>query len=541
MPADTGLPIDASGRSAHPPIDTGGAMARRRAVRLSVLGVLAVLLVVMLYVAFYYSQNHTLPIPRVVRSDQALEPPQYMFSFSGVGSFAMTKPTGIGVIGDRVYVTDLGVRNVRVYDRSGNHLFDFGPITGGARTRLDSPVHIAIGPDQTVWVTDRSLRGVFVFDRDGHYQSTFIPNGDPKFQWSPLAIAFGPDGDVYVTDVGDSARHQVLRLTQDGTLKVRWGKKVTDAVSAAAPGAFQFPNGLAVATTATGTLVYVADADNHRVQVFDANGTLERIISTSGTPRGLAVDAKDRLWVVDPLAHQVDLYSPDGVPLTAFGGSGVSPGQFSFPNDVVVDAAGRILVTDRDNNQVQVWGFPVAEIPGVTRISAQSTWNMLPWLGLALVLLGVLIAVRLLQPRRLVVTRDFIDGMAEDDLIPRMVDRRLRFVVTEADHGQYDDMTRGGIDLGALLHAEPHSGTEAELIRTRFALDAPSAATLALARRIRVLCTEDLGLARLAVALGIDVYDRVAWLERFAADPSAPGDGRAVRRARRVSGRRSTR
>ena len=538
MSTDSGVPPRASRiGDDQPHITTGGAMARRRTRRLAVLSLLACVLLVLLYVAYYYSQNHALPVPRIVQSDQTVDPPQYLYSFSGVGSFAMTKPTGIGVIGDRVYVTDLGARNVRAYDRSGNHLFDFGAIPGGAGRQLDSPVHIAIGPDSTVWVTDRSRRGVFVFDRDGNYQSTLLPNGDAKFIWSPLAIAFAPDGDVFVSDVGDSSRHQVLRMKPDGTIQSRWGKKVTDSATVAAPGAFQFPNGLAVAATTTSTVVYVADADNHRVQVFRPDGTFVKIISTSGTPRGLAVDARGQLWVVDPLAHQVDAYSADGVPLTSFGSYGRSPGQFSFPNDVVIDAAGRILVTDRDNNQVQVWGYPVAEIPGITRISARSTLNLLPWLALLAVLVSALVLVRTRRPRSFVVTRDFVDGMIEADLVPRMSGRRIRFVVTEAEHEQYVDLVRGGIDLGALVRAEPHSAADADVIRGRFAVEPALAATLALARRHRVLCTDDLTTARLAVALGIDVYDRGSWLDRWADDPSQSGDDRATRRAKRTSGR----
>jgi hypothetical protein len=38
---------------------------------------------------------------------------------------------------------------------------------------------------------------------------------------------------------------------------------------------------------------------------------------------------------------------------------------------------------------------------------------------------------------------------------------------------------------------------------------------LAMAKRYKTLCTEDSEFARLAVLLGIDVYDRAAFLERF--------------------------
>jgi sugar lactone lactonase YvrE len=521
-------------------ISTGGSVARTRARRLALLALLAVVLVVLSYVAYYYSQNFALPVPRVVSDAQGIDPPQYMYSFSGTGVTSMTKPTGIGLSGDRVYVTDLGSRTVRAYTRSGDYLFDFAAIRDGARTRLDSPVHIAVAPDSTVWVTDRGLRAVYVFDRDGKYLRRFVPNGDKAFRWSPLAIAFSADGDVYISDVGDSSRHRVLRFGAGDKLKAKWGKTSPGSDGSDPPGAFHFPNGLAVSGTGSAGLVYVADGDNHRVQVFRTDGTFVQVIATSGTPRGLAVDAQRRLWVVDALAHRLDLYSSAGVPVTSFGGNGPSPGQFSFPNDVAIDADGRIFVTDRDNNQVQVWGFAVGAIPGITRITPETTRALLPWLALPVGLLALLLVVRALRPRRFVVTKDFVSGMVEAGMLPEMIGRRWRWLVSEADWSGYDGNAVGGIDLGGLLHGEPHSPTDAAIIRERFGTDDQTAAVLALARRSRVLCTEDLGLARLAVALDIDVYDRDAWIERYSvAGPlvdSPDGPHRAPRSHRRRRG-----
>jgi sugar lactone lactonase YvrE len=513
-------------------LSTGGAMARARARRMALVGVLAALLLVLAYVAYYYSQNRAFPVPRVVAQSQTVEPPEYLYSFAGVGSTAMTKPTGIGIIGDRVYVTDLGSRGVRAYTREGDYLFDFGPISDGTNVRLDSPVHIAIGPDSTVWVTDRGLRGVYVFDRDGKFLRKFTPKGSAGATWSPLAIAFSPDGDVYISDVGVSTRHQILRFGPDGTLKAKWGVAVPVGGASDAPGAFQFPDGLAIAGTGASARVYVADGNNHRVQVFHADGTFVSTIQTSGTPRGLAIDGKGRLWVVDALAHQLDLYSAAGAPLTSFGGNGVGPGEFDFPNDVIVDAAGPLFITDRDNNQVQVWGYPVGVIPGVTRITPASSRALAPWLVLILAFIAALMAARALRPRRFVVTASFVGAMVENGQMQKMVGRRWRWVVPEADRGQYEGRSSGGVDLGGLLHPEPHSSTDAEIIRARFALDPDTAATLALARRFRVLCTEDIEAARLAVALGVDVYDRAGWLERFAADSDGPGRRRRFGRRR---------
>ena len=219
MPSDGPQDLTTTqGSSAGAPVSTGGAMARARRRRLILLIALAAILAALSYAAFYYAQNRRLPIPQVVAGSQKLEPPRFLFSFAGTGANAMTKPTGIGLIGDRVYVTDFAWRTVRAYTRDGGYLFSFGAISDGKNTRLDSPVHIAVASDDTVWVTDRSLHGVYIFDADGRFLRKFVPNGDPKFAWSPLAIAFGPDGNLYVSDVGSSDKHRILAFAPDGRL-----------------------------------------------------------------------------------------------------------------------------------------------------------------------------------------------------------------------------------------------------------------------------------------------------------------------------------
>jgi hypothetical protein len=247
MPSDD--PQDMSpttGPAEGVPVTTGGAMARARRRRLIVLVALAVLLAALSYVAYYYTQNRRLPIPTVIAGSQALTPPQFLFAFSGTGAQAMTRPTGIVVIGDRVYVTDFALRTIRVYTRTGDFLFDFGNIKDGKNTHLDSPVHMAVSKAGEIWVTDRSLKGVYIFDADGNYLRKFVANGDPSFEWSPLAIAFSADGNLFISDVGDSDNHRILAFAPDGLLLAEWGHTEQIASAGDSPGSFLFPNGLAV-------------------------------------------------------------------------------------------------------------------------------------------------------------------------------------------------------------------------------------------------------------------------------------------------------
>lgn len=504
-------PVPPAADDAAPPrrVTNRGEEQRARRRRIVVLVLLVLILGLLTYVAYYYNENRRFPTPRVVTAQQ-MQAPQFLYAFSGVAKQAMTRPTGIAMIGDRVYVADQTSRSVRVYSRPGVYQFEFADIKDGKNTHLNAPVHIAIGPNDTVWVTDRMLQELYVFDKDGKFIKVFYPNDDPAYKWSPLAITIDTDGTIYVTDVGDSEKHRVMVIEQDGTIKATWGstKQVTRVSDS--PGTFYFPNGIALRGTGASAEVFVSDGDNRRVQVFKPDGTFIRFINTSGTPRGLWVDAQGRVYVADALAHRVDMYSDKGSPLVGFGENGIGPGQFNFPNDLLVDPTnGRIFVTDRENNQVQVWGWAKAEIPGITQVSPTTWWVcLLPWPFLLLPLA--------FRRRRFVASADFVEAMITAELLPQMDRRRWRWVVRESDYPAFEGRVVDGVDLGELLHPEPYSETDARDLAERLSIDIDTAGLLAMARRQRVLCTEDVGIARLAVALKVDVYDERAWGERFA-------------------------
>jgi hypothetical protein len=119
------------------------------------------------------------------------------------------------------------------------------------------------------------------------------------------------------------------------------------------------------------------------------------------------------------------------------------------------------------------------------------------------------------RPRKFLATPDFIDGMIAAGIVTPMTARRFHWIVTEQDHTPYEGQAAEGFKLGELLHGEPYSESDAAAIVKKLGVSKETAQLLAIAKRARVLCTEDINLARFAVALGVDVYDRAAWVKRF--------------------------
>jgi DNA-binding beta-propeller fold protein YncE len=482
--------------------------ARRR--KLALLALLLLVLALLAYVAYYFDANRRLPLPQVTSGTTSLEPPQYLYSITGQDRNALTKPIGLAVgRNGRAYVVDFGTRSVKVFTVEGSYLFSFNQIEDGANKTLRNPVHMTLDGSGNVWVTDRRLRSIYVFDADGKYLRKFVPDGNPGFEWSPLGLTFDEQGDLYVTDIPGVLIHRVLIFDKGGKLKRSFGQggQVKDAK--ASPGTFSYPNGIAIGAGSSGTRdLFVADSNNRRVQVYSPSGSYRRIIATEGTPRGLAIDSAKRLYVVDVLSHQVDIFSAQGQKLATFGGNGFGPGQFQYPEDIALDRRGRIYVTDRENNQVQVWGFRAAEIPGVTKIAPGRWW-------LCLVPLPLLLIPLFFRKRRFVVTEDFVQGMITAEMVPQMVNKRWRWIVTESAHPAFVGREVDGVDLGQLLEPEPFSHSDAKALADRLGVAMDRAAVLAMAKRTRVLCTEDAELGRLAVLLGVDAYDRAAFVRRF--------------------------
>ncbi|OLS15867.1 MAG: NHL repeat-containing protein [Promethearchaeota archaeon CR_4] len=126
---------------------------------------------------------------------------------------------------------------------------------------------------------------------------------------------------------------------------------------------FQFVWGLVV--NATGHL-YVADAGNNRVQVFDRVGTYQYTIGSGyGSdnahfygPSGVAVNTTGHLYVMDTDNQRVQVFDSTGTYLYTIGTPqviGNDNDHFHTPLGVTVNNTGHVYIADTENNRVQVF------------------------------------------------------------------------------------------------------------------------------------------------------------------------------------------
>ena len=109
--------------------------------------------------------------------------------------------------------------------------------------------------------------------------------------------------------------------------------------------------------------VYVADHNNHRVQVFTAEGKFLKMFGRRGdgrgelrAPEGVAIDSSDcdMVYVSEWGNNRVSVFTSEGVFVSPFGSPGERPAQFNYPGGVAVDNSGVVYVCDRNNNRVQI-------------------------------------------------------------------------------------------------------------------------------------------------------------------------------------------
>lgn len=133
------------------------------------------------------------------------------------------------------------------------------------------------------------------------------------------------------------------------SLVLAWGEK------GSGPGQFNDPTGIAVKDTE----VFVSDARNGRIQVFDHDGRFKRQFGTPGDglgelgrPMNLTIHDQ-KLYVPEYMNDRIQVFSIAGEPLEVIGGPGEGPGQFSAPGGVAVADNGDLFVADFYNHRVQ--------------------------------------------------------------------------------------------------------------------------------------------------------------------------------------------
>ena len=252
---------------------------------------------------------------------------------------------------DDVYIFNRGGHPVVVFDQNGKFLRSWGEDV------FTTPHGITIGPDDSVYCTDAGDHTVRKFTPGGELLMTIgdagkhtpLMSGQPFNK--PTHVAVDPrNGDIFVADGYGNAR--VHKYSEDGEYKFSWGESGTD------PGQFNIVHN--IATDGDGN-IYVADRENRRIQIFDADGRYKDQWFNMSRAAAVAVDLRtDLVYVGEYFAGQasnsigtklgprVTILDRDGNVLARLSDEayGDEPGRFYSPHAIGVDSRGDIYVAE---------------------------------------------------------------------------------------------------------------------------------------------------------------------------------------------------
>ena len=260
---------------------------------------------------------------------------------------------------------------------------DGGQATSGV---LYFPDSVALDGVGNLYISDTTHFRVRKVSADGVI-STFAGTGISGFSGdggpataaqlaSPRSLAVDSAGNVYIADIGN---HNVRRVSADGVITTFAGLPPFRGFrgdGGPATNALLFtPIDVAVDGADN---VYIADLNNDRIRMVDAQGLITTIAGTGvrgfsgdggpateaqlGTPDGIAIDGAGNLSIAGNSNHRVRVVNSEGIIRTlagngvaAFAGDGgpATSASLRFPRRLTLDADENLYIADAGNHRVR--------------------------------------------------------------------------------------------------------------------------------------------------------------------------------------------
>jgi sugar lactone lactonase YvrE len=125
---------------------------------------------------------------------------------------------------------------------------------------------------------------------------------------------------------------------------LEWGKKGKE------PGELHSPIGVAINAKDE---IFVTEFKNNRVQKFSTEGKLLASFAVEAMPGGIAVDQAGHVYVAPLMSHKICVYDEAGKLLRTWGKLGKDDGDFDQPGGIAIAKDGTVYIADQVNRRVQ--------------------------------------------------------------------------------------------------------------------------------------------------------------------------------------------
>ena len=283
--------------------------------------------------------------------------------------------------------------------------------------RFNGPFGIAAKADGSFYVGEIGGKRVAKFNAEGEFIGAIKQINGYGALKGVFDVDVDSNGNLYICD---TFGHSVLVLDANEKLQLRLGS----GSPSAEPGQFHEPHFVAVHEKLG--YIYVADTHNNRLQIFDTQGKLLKVLGRSGRglgayifANGVTCDEEGNVYAMNWTGGYVNIYDKNWKPVGTFGRIGKKPGEFNdayslvyhngtiwsvdtfssrlqqfsrdwqvlsvidggegsdvhqmnHPTDLAIDGAGNLIVADWKNDRVlkldgqgrfiRQWGSPAVNV-----------------------------------------------------------------------------------------------------------------------------------------------------------------------------------
>ena len=216
---------------------------------------------------------------------------------------------------------------------------------------LNRPCGVVITKNEDIVVAENGAHCITILNKEGKKVKSFGTQGTKEAQFTyPRGVAISHDGHILVTD-----NHRLQKLTFEGDCV----KSVGSSKTGNGPLQFNIPIGITVHPTTE--QIFVADTDNHRIQVLNKDLTYSHSFGKKGSspeqfnqPYDVTFDNEGYLYVTDRYNHCIKKFTSTGQYISTFGSYGSNPGQIIQPSSIIIDN-NLLYVSQAVNHRISIF------------------------------------------------------------------------------------------------------------------------------------------------------------------------------------------